>query len=62
MIPTSYPTREEIARLSARMLLEIGAVNFNAREPYTLASGLPSPHPHHLDGFSHRHRDAQRGL
>ncbi|WP_281953728.1 orotate phosphoribosyltransferase, partial [Pseudophaeobacter arcticus] len=43
MIPTAYPTREEIARLSARMLLEIGAVNFNAREPYTLASGLPSP-------------------
>ncbi|MFC3118423.1 orotate phosphoribosyltransferase [Jhaorihella thermophila] len=25
------------------MLLEIGAVNFNTREPYTLASGLPSP-------------------
>ena len=43
MIPTSYPSREEIARLSARMLLEIGAVNFNTREPYTLASGLPSP-------------------
>ena len=43
MIPTSYPTQEEIARLSARMLLEIGAVHFNAREPFTLASGLPSP-------------------
>ncbi|SDI09991.1 orotate phosphoribosyltransferase [Lutimaribacter saemankumensis] len=43
MIPTSYPTREEIARLTARMLLEIGAVNFNTEEPYTLASGLPSP-------------------
>lgn len=43
MIPTAYPTREEIARLSARMLLEIGAVNFNARDPYILASGLPSP-------------------
>ena len=43
MIPTSYPSREEIARLSARMLLEIGAVNFNTETPYTLASGLPSP-------------------
>ena len=43
MIPTSYPSKEEIARLSARMLLEIGAVNFNTKEPFTLASGLPSP-------------------
>ncbi len=43
MIPAAYPTREEIARLTARMLLEIGAVNFNTKEPYILASGLPSP-------------------
>ncbi|OUS38839.1 orotate phosphoribosyltransferase [Rhodobacterales bacterium 56_14_T64] len=43
MTPTSYPTREEIARLSARMLLEIGAVDFNTDTPFTLASGLPSP-------------------
>ncbi|MFY1706788.1 orotate phosphoribosyltransferase [Tritonibacter scottomollicae] len=43
MIPSSYPSPEEIARLSARMLLEIGAVNFNTDEPFTLASGLPSP-------------------
>ncbi len=43
MIPTAFPSREEIARLTARMLLEIGAVHFNAREPFTLASGLPSP-------------------
>ena len=43
MIPSSYPTREEIARLTARMLLEIEAVHLNAREPFTLASGLPSP-------------------
>jgi orotate phosphoribosyltransferase len=42
MIPTSYPTKEEIARLTARMLLEIGAVNFRPEEPYILASGLPS--------------------
>ncbi|MBL3703125.1 orotate phosphoribosyltransferase [Sulfitobacter sp. BDSS02] len=43
MIPTAFPPREEIARLSARMLLEIGAVHLNADEPFTLASGLPSP-------------------
>ncbi len=43
MIPTSYPTREEMARLTARMLLEIKAVNFNTDTPYILASGLPSP-------------------
>ena len=28
-----YPTRGEIARLSARMLLETGAVDFNAATP-----------------------------
>ncbi|WP_187429898.1 Orotate phosphoribosyltransferase [Roseobacter fucihabitans] len=43
MIPTSYPDPAEIARLSARMLLEIKAVHFNAQEPFILASGLPSP-------------------
>ncbi len=43
MIPSSYTDKDEIARLSARMLLEIGAVHFNAAEPFTLASGLPSP-------------------
>lgn len=43
MIPTSFPDKDEISRLSANMLLEIGAVHFNAAEPFTLASGLPSP-------------------
>ena len=43
MIPTGYPPPDEMARLTARMLLEIGAVHFNAEEPFTLASGLPSP-------------------
>ncbi|MEM6306285.1 MAG: orotate phosphoribosyltransferase [Pseudomonadota bacterium] len=43
MIPSSYPDPAEIARLSARMLLEIGAVHFNSDAPFTLASGLPSP-------------------
>ncbi|SMX28007.1 Orotate phosphoribosyltransferase [Pelagimonas phthalicica] len=43
MIPTSYPTAEEMARLTARMLWEIEAVHFMADEPFKLASGLPSP-------------------
>ncbi len=43
MIPTSYPPKEEIARLTARMLLEIKAVDFNTDTPFILASGLPSP-------------------
>ncbi len=43
MIPSSFPPKEEIARLTARMLLEIKAVHFNAETPFTLASGLPSP-------------------
>jgi orotate phosphoribosyltransferase len=43
MIPATYPPKDEIARLTARMLLEIGAVHFNAETPFMLASGLPSP-------------------
>ncbi len=43
MIPTSVPPKEEIARLSAGMLLEVGAVHFNAAEPYKLSSGMRSP-------------------
>ncbi|MGC1427683.1 MAG: orotate phosphoribosyltransferase [Albidovulum sp.] len=43
MIPSSFPPKEEIARLTARMLLEIKAVHFNAADPFILASGLPSP-------------------
>jgi len=43
MIPSAFPPKAEIARLTARMLLEVKAVHFNAAEPFTLASGLPSP-------------------
>ncbi|MBS9716656.1 orotate phosphoribosyltransferase [Pseudohalocynthiibacter aestuariivivens] len=43
MIPTSYPDAKTIAQLTAKMLLDIKAVHFNAEEPFTLASGLPSP-------------------
>lgn len=43
MIPTSFPPKDQIARLTARMLLEIEAVHFKPEDPFTLASGLPSP-------------------
>ncbi|RYH02797.1 orotate phosphoribosyltransferase [Salipiger sp. IMCC34102] len=43
MIPTSFPEKTEIARLTARMLLEIGAVDFNATQPFTHASGKQAP-------------------
>ncbi len=43
MIPTAFPPKQEIARLSARMLLEIGAVDFNATTPFTHASGKQAP-------------------
>ena len=43
MIPSSFPPKDEIARLTAGMLLEIGAVHFNAVEPFTHASGRKAP-------------------
>jgi len=43
MIPTSFPTKDEIARLTAGMLIEIGAIDFNAAEPFTHASGKKAP-------------------
>ncbi len=39
----TFPSDAEMARLTARMLLEINAVGLNADEPWTLASGLKSP-------------------
>ena len=43
MIPTSHPDNATIAKIAAGMLLEIEAVHFNAREPYTYSSGLKGP-------------------
>ena len=42
MIATT-PDPTIVARLTARMLLDIKAVHFNAAEPYTYASGLKGP-------------------
>ncbi|MEO0678310.1 MAG: orotate phosphoribosyltransferase [Pseudomonadota bacterium] len=39
----SFATKKEMARLTARMLLEIGAVNFRPEDPFILSSGKPSP-------------------
>ncbi|SEQ67894.1 orotate phosphoribosyltransferase [Loktanella sp. DSM 29012] len=43
MIPSSFPEKSEIARLTASMLLEIGAIDFNATTPFTHASGKQAP-------------------
>ena len=43
MFQNSFPDKETIAELTARMLWEIEAVHFRADEPYTFTSGLKSP-------------------
>ena len=43
MIPSNFPDKAEIARISARILLDIGAVNFNSENPFTYASGRRAP-------------------
>jgi orotate phosphoribosyltransferase len=42
-IPSGLPTPAAIAEQSARILLEIEAVLFNARDPFTWTSGRKSP-------------------
>lgn len=43
MIPTSYPDAQTMAQMTARMLLDIGAVHFNTAELFTHASGNQAP-------------------
>ena len=43
MLPSSYPDDKLIAELTAKMFLDIKAVHFNPKEPFTLASALSSP-------------------
>ena len=43
MFNTSYASRDEMAVIAARMLLEIKAVHFRSDEPYIFTSGLASP-------------------
>jgi orotate phosphoribosyltransferase len=42
-LPSGLPTAEAIAEQSARILLEIKAVSFNSREPFTWTSGRKAP-------------------
>jgi orotate phosphoribosyltransferase len=43
MFGNGFPSDGEMARLTARMLLEVRAVHFRGDEPYRLTSGLASP-------------------
>lgn len=43
MFSTSFAQRDEMAALTARMLIEIDAVHFRSDEPYIFTSGLASP-------------------
>lgn len=43
MLPSVFPDQKEIARLTASMLLETNAVDFNSKTPFILSSGMPSP-------------------
>ena len=43
MIPSSYPDQATIAQLTARMLLDIKAVHFNADTPFVHSNGKEAP-------------------
>ncbi|QBX99761.1 orotate phosphoribosyltransferase [Rhodophyticola sp. CCM32] len=43
MIPATYPDPHTMAQMTARMLLDIKAVHFNAAEPFTHSSGKQAP-------------------
>lgn len=43
MLPTAFPERDFIAKTTAKMLLEVEAVQFRADEPYIFTSGWASP-------------------
>ncbi|WP_320170024.1 orotate phosphoribosyltransferase [Maridesulfovibrio sp.] len=43
MVPTSFPDKETIAEITAKMLIEVKAVHFRADEPFKFTSGWASP-------------------
>ena len=43
MYPSVFAETKVIKELTAKMLLEVGAVHFNSYKPYKLTSGLVSP-------------------
>ena len=43
MFSNAFVDRDLMAKMTAKMLLEVEAVHFNAEKPYTFTSGLASP-------------------
>jgi len=43
MIPSTYPAAPDMAQMTARMLLDIEAVHFNADTPYVHSNGKEAP-------------------
>lgn len=43
MFSNAFPSRKQMAEMTAKMLIEIKAVHFQADKPYILTSGLASP-------------------
>ena len=43
MFPTTFPDKEVVAELTAKMLIEVEAVRFNTDEPFKFTSGWASP-------------------
>jgi orotate phosphoribosyltransferase len=43
MFPTTFPDKELIAELTAKMLVEVEAVQFSAEKPFEFTSGWASP-------------------
>ena len=39
----AFPDERTMADVTAKMLVEVGAVNFNAKDPFILTSGWASP-------------------
>ena len=43
MFSTSFPEKSVISRITAKMLIEVEAVRFSAKEPFKFTSGWASP-------------------
>jgi orotate phosphoribosyltransferase len=43
MLPIAFPTEDLVAELTAKMLLEVGAVHFRPEDPFRFTSGWASP-------------------
>ena len=43
MFSTSFPEKSVISRITAKMLIEVEAVRFSAKDPFKFTSGWASP-------------------